>query len=194
MTISNIILEALKAMINILEISGIDYCLFGGLAMQAYKHIRATMDVDLMLAIDSKQISNFILKLEKEGFKFDRNRGIAKIGDFEFLRFIYTDKKQGIDIYLDLVTLKTDFQNEIIRRKQKIDLFGFKVNIASCEDLILLKILSGRMLDRADVQALIEANKQELDRDYLKVWARKLGTERELTLLMKGDEHQKGKH
>jgi hypothetical protein len=48
------------------------------------------------------------------------------------------------------------------------------VFILSCEDLILFKLLAGRMLDRADCAYLLRANQDTLDVGYLKEWTTKL--------------------
>jgi len=177
---SNIVLKALKEAIKVIKELKVDYCLFGGLAIAAYKRIRATMDVDLMVDISEKQFADFISGLEKRGFKFDHKKGIIKIGNFEILRFIYTDKESQIDVFVDCVNIKTEFQKEVLSRKQNLDILGTRVNIASCEDLILLKILAARPLDKVDAQVLIAENVKDIDRNYLKKWARELGVERRL--------------
>jgi hypothetical protein len=44
----------------------------------------------------------------------------------------------------------------------------------ACEDLILYKLVAGRLLDRADVGALLRANVETLDEAYLAEWSRQL--------------------
>jgi len=180
MTESNIVLEALKQAVKAAGKLKIDYCLFGGLAMQAYKRIRATMDVDLMVAVDKDRIPDLIFQLESEGLKFDRKRGIVKISGFDLLRFIYTDKRYMLEIFVDIAAANTNFQKQILSRKQRLDFFGIKINIASCEDLILLKVLSGRPIDKLDAQVLIQENLKYIDKSYLTSQARELGTDRSL--------------
>ncbi len=185
MTTSNVVLEALIEAVKVIEDASLDYCLFGGLAIQAYKRIRSTMDVDFMITIDEAKRNDFIAKLQKNRFEFNTKNGIVKIGDFEFLRCVYTDKKYQIDVFVDFVTVKTDFQKQILRRKQRLNIFGLKINIASCEDLILLKVLSGRPLDLSDADVLIAENITSLDREYLKESANKMGIERRMNYMMR---------
>ena len=40
----------------------------------------------------------------------------------------------------------------------------------SCEDLIIHKLLAGRIIDNADVAALLRVNRAVLDLAYLKGW------------------------
>lgn len=189
MTISNIILRALKKVIRVLEKGQLDWCLFGGLAMQVYKRIRATKDVDLMVEIFPYNTSNLIVCIEKAGFKFDRKRGKIKINGFELFRFIYTDEETNFEIFIDLVTAATDYQRRILLRKKQTDFFGMKINIASVEDIILLKVLADRPIDLVDAQVLLEENKEDIDKNYLRSWAKRLGLQRKLQRLSKRTLH-----
>ncbi len=51
------------------------------------------------------------------------------------------------------------------------------VDVLTCEDLILHKLLAGRLIDRADGAALLRANGPHLDLAYLKQWVARLGLE-----------------
>jgi hypothetical protein len=53
----------------------------------------------------------------------------------------------------------------------------------TCEDVILHKLLAGRVLDRSDVGHLLRLNVTNLDRGYLTKWANYLGLTNELALL-----------
>lgn len=185
MTVSNIILRALKKIIEVLEKENIDYCLFGGLAMQVYKRIRATRDVDLIVSIAQDKTLGLVDRVEKEGFKFDKKRGIIKINGFELLRFIWIDEETTFEIFIDTVTATTEFQKQIFKRKIKTDFLGIMVNIASLEDLLLLKLLADRPIDFLDAQCLFEENKKEIDKDYLKNWAKRLRVFRKLQGLLR---------
>ncbi len=185
MMISNAILGALNSAIAVMETGGLDYCLFGGLAMQVYKRIRATRDVDLMVTVDKKRVTELISRMEKAGFEFDRKKGAVRIRDFELFRFIYTDEDLGLDIFVDLATVATEFQKTVLRRKKRLDFLGVAVNIASCEDLILLKALGNRPIDIADAEGLIEENIRDLNKTYLRKWAEELGVGKTVERLLK---------
>lgn len=180
MTVSNIVLRALKEVVTVLEKENLDWCLFGGLAMQVYRRIRATKDIDLMLMIDKKQLSYFISYMEKNDFKFDKKTGIVKLNSFELIRFSHQDEITGLEIFIDIVTATTDFQKQILRRKRQQAFFDIPINIASCEDIILLKILANRPIDLMDAQDLIKENIKEIDKDYLRDWAKQLGVKKKL--------------
>ena len=44
----------------------------------------------------------------------------------------------------------------------------------ACEDIILHKLAAGRLIDRADIIALVRANSRTLDLDYLAKWSDEL--------------------
>lgn len=181
---SNIILKVLKDIIAILEERKLEYCLFGGLALQAYKRIRSTLDLDIILSLEPQKLQEFIGWLRAKNITFDDSRGIKRINDFEFMRFLYTDPESMIDVPLDFVTVRTDFQKNILKRRQLLEILGLNVYIASCEDLILLKLLAGRPLDKVDAQILVKENKTELEEEYLAGWARNLKIENILKHLL----------
>jgi hypothetical protein len=55
------------------------------------------------------------------------------------------------------------------------------VSVLSCEDLIIHKLVAGRIIDRVDVVALLGANQESLDTAYLEKWVRQLALEPEWT-------------
>ena len=62
-----------------------------------------------------------------------------------------------------------DFARAALARRTTVSLevLGFRIQILTCEDLILLKLLPGRIIDLADAVALVRSNRETLDRDYL---------------------------
>ena len=49
--------------------------------------------------------------------------------------------------------------------------------VLSCEDLILHKLLAGRIIDHADAAALIRVNHESIEVDYLRFWSHELELE-----------------
>jgi hypothetical protein len=69
---------------------------------------------------------------------------------------------------------------EIVDRAVVRSVDGFSVRVASCEDLILLKLAAGRPIDLADARELVEINREKLDMKYLESRAQTLGLAAEL--------------
>jgi hypothetical protein len=54
------------------------------------------------------------------------------------------------------------------------------LDVLACEELILHKLLAGRLLDRADAAMLLRANQADLNLEYLLGWTRALSLGPEL--------------
>jgi len=53
-------------------------------------------------------------------------------------------------------------------------LYNIKAFFPTPEDLVLLKLVPGRLQDLLDVQRIIQRHKKRLDVKYLRDWARRL--------------------
>ncbi|MFI5401717.1 MAG: hypothetical protein ACHQ1G_02195 [Planctomycetota bacterium] len=63
---------------------------------------------------------------------------------------------------------------------------GFRARVASCEDLILLKLVAGRAIDLADAKELFQVNRDSLDLAYLRGQAAGMGITEALAELQAG--------
>jgi hypothetical protein len=88
---------------------------------------------------------------------------------------------QPIDV--DLFLAESPFQIEILKRRQLADVEGQQLWIASAEDLVRLKVISGRPRDLIDV-ADVFFTQGELDVQYMRRWAVRLAIETDLELAL----------
>lgn len=79
-----------------------------------------------------------------------------------------------MDLNVDLLLADCIYQRQALDRRVPEELAGLNLFILACEDLILHKLLAGRMIDRADCVALLRLQRAELDWAYLKNWAARL--------------------
>jgi hypothetical protein len=84
---------------------------------------------------------------------------------------------RGIDV--DLFLAESHFQHELLARRCLQEIDHLSVWIASPEDLVLLKLLSGRPRDPADIGDILFTQGQ-LDEAYMRHWAQQLGISAEL--------------
>jgi hypothetical protein len=85
---------------------------------------------------------------------------------------------------------QSEFEREMFRRRLSLELFGVQAWVATAEDVLLHKLYwnlltpsERQLLDAAGVFA-VQAD--DLDMDYLKLWAAKLGVSAELGDLISG--------
>jgi hypothetical protein len=73
-------------------------------------------------------------------------------------------------------TAESEYHGKALERRVPLRLPDLDVQVAvlTCEDLILHKLLAGRIIDRADAAALLRANRESLDLPYLLGWASQL--------------------
>jgi len=166
------LIQSLKELCLFLDESAIEYMLVGGLAVGIWAEPRATVDIDFLVSISPSDFDNLGQKLaESNRFVFIHDKPMV-FGKVSFLR---ATLKSNIDVSVDFIFADDTFKSEAIKRKEAIQLNDFSVNISTPEDMIILKMLSGREQDRLDARKILEIQKENLDMDYLQIWSEKLG-------------------
>lgn len=137
-----------------LEQESAPYMIFGGQAVLLYGEPRITRDIDVTLGLDTTQAEP-ILRLIK------RLRLKVLVDDVEdFLRqtFVLPVLDPESNIRIDFVFSLSEFEHQAIQRSKIVDIEGVKIRFVSVEDLIILKIFSGRQRDLEDVKNVINKN------------------------------------
>jgi predicted nucleotidyltransferase len=158
---------------------GVKACLMGGMAMAHWGHARFTRDVDLLVSLDPQSIEDLADVLSKEGFSPRHAPPISRVGKHSFVQLIFTPQGRFDEIPVNLLIADSDFLRAAVHRAVPFVVGGTECNVASCEDLIVLKLQADRLIDRADVRYLLEYNRPALDFPYLTGWIAKLGLNRE---------------
>lgn len=151
-----------------LEEHQVRYLLVGGLALNIHGVERATMDVDLMLALDGGNLDAFIRAARQLGLApvmpvslddladADKRRGW--IEEKHMLAFALRTPEASAPTVDILVQPQVDFASAWNRRLEK-DLGATRVSLATVDDLIALKTGTGRQRDEADIEALCQLRK-----------------------------------
>lgn len=155
-----------------LESLGVPYALMGGIAVSHWKRIRATQDVDLLISIEGIETQALVDHFLAEGFRTKRQPPVLKLGDTRLLQLLYEPPDASIDIQVDLLFADNEFERTALARRHAAQIPGVAeaTDVVSCEDLILLKLIAGRVIDRADAAALARNNRDTLDLPYLVRW------------------------
>ncbi len=172
-----LVLQTLKKAWQTLEPLGLPMAIMGGLALATWRHIRATHDVDLLINLGSATIEEILPLLRQAGFRPKRNPPLLQIGPVRILQLLYTPPGQFVELQVDLLLADSEYDKQALTRKVDSQIPGCDVGFfsLSCEDLIIYKIMAGRILDRADVKGLLRANRKTLNWDYMKEWIGRLG-------------------
>lgn len=169
--IENGLLAALKNLLSAARQRRVKVVIMGGMATSVYSSPRATYDVDGIADIKEEQIAGFLESLRKKGFMHEKKRPVQSIGGLPFITLYYSRCK----VYVDLFLARSEFQKQAIKRSRVIKMDNIQLNVISPEDLILVKLLTGRSKDTEDTRRILLENKEILDFVYLGKWAKRLG-------------------
>lgn len=180
---SDILLRALRGIIRLLKGFEINYAILGGLALAVWGRERVTKDIDIIISIEEDKLNNLLDTLKTYPFRI--RSSLKRIGESLLIFATYEDENTGFPIEVDLFIAQTEYQREALKRAVEIEILEQKLRIVTSEDLILYKLLANRPIDRVDAEALIEANKDNIDKTYLTNWAKRLGVAKKLKELLK---------
>jgi hypothetical protein len=150
--------DVVQLLLDQLEKFKIDYCVIGGLAVNAYADPVASLDMDLVLAVKGIEIL-----LEKIG---------SPKGKFSVTKFTHSINLEHPDSDLR-IQIQTDpkYQPFITRASLK-KVLGYEMKVAALEDLLKGKVWaysdeerrkSKRQKDLADIMRLVETHPHLFD-------------------------------
>ena len=168
-------LAALSMFAQALPKPGPDYCLIGALALGVWGAVRATQDIDFLIMLDDDSRDALMSSLSGAGFQVDtRWTDLNPMAKDSFVRLIFGPHA------VDLMLARDAFHREALVRRRRIALEGLTIEVASAEDLMLLKLRAGRDQDFVDVVGVAARQGAALDLPYLRAWAGRLGITGEL--------------
>ncbi len=143
--------DIVQILLSLLEATGADYCVIGGLAVNAYAEPVVSLDLDLV-AIAS-HIPNLRMTAETRGMK---------VQEFEHSLNLSIS---GSDLRIQIQT--DPRYQEFLSRREKRNVLGYEMYVASLEDVLMGKIWawsdparrkSKRQKDLADILRLVETH------------------------------------
>lgn len=175
------VVKTLRHAWKALETAGCVPVLMGGLAVGLWKHLRFTRDVDLLIGLDGTDLNRVVTTLQTEGLRPKRNPPVLDLGTVRIVQFLYDPPGAFLTLQVDLLLAESDYQKTAVARRVESRLPGLDLEIfmLSCEDLILHKLIGGRIIDRADAAALLRLNRANIDLTYLASWVPKLAVGQE---------------
>jgi hypothetical protein len=177
--------SALSLLAAAFEQLGIQYLIGGSVASSARGIARATRDIDIVARVGTLQVGRLASALGREWYADpDQMRQAIQAG--QAFNIIYIPKSQKIDIFPAV----GEFHVAQLKRASKVPLsfLGIQAEypVASAEDIVLAKLqwyrAGGEVSDRQwnDITGLLATN-PDLDFDYVRSWADRLGVHDLLT-------------
>ena len=133
----------------------------GGFAFAHYTRPRMTIDIDV---IGIGKLPRFSKALLAKGYTHETNRLDNGLTLESFTKNKNLPNEEGIDF---MWFENEAFEKNVLSRAVSSEMLGFPVKIVSMEDLIIMKSLSSRTKDKADLEALQE---KKYDKQYVEDW------------------------
>jgi hypothetical protein len=144
------LLDELSQMVTALDENGVEYAICGGLALAIHGFVRATVDIDILIKLESLEKCYSIA--ETKGFDI-RGLDISfKERAVEIRRVSKIDDDDEV-LSLDFL-LVTPQVEDVWETREQIDFLGRKLSVVSRTGLIKMKTLAGRPQDLADIERL----------------------------------------
>ena len=163
-------MKSIPDILRALADTGVQFVLVGGFAVQLHGFVRATLDLDLVLAMDDANLTKFIdvakqfklapiipvsidsLKNAKQIDQWHKEKGM--------LAFALREPQVSGSVIDVLVRPEVTF-DALQLDATTVDLFSRSVKIASIEHLLLMKRIANRPKDRIDIEALEKIQRGE---------------------------------
>ncbi len=153
--------SALLEVAAALDTCGLPYVLIGGLAVATLGEPRTTLDVDVSVWVAPEGLDAAVLCLSKhlrplppQPQTFVRERRVLPVVTSSGVR-------------ADIIFSTLEVERGTIRRGIPKQVAGRFIQVASVEDMLLMKLVSEREKDLADAKALLRRFGPALDRAYL---------------------------
>jgi len=130
------------------------YVLIGGVAVSFVGRPRITQDIDATIVIDDAALNAFI----KSGEPFEFVPRIDDPVRFAQASCMLLMAHETDGVKLDIALAKSPFEREAIRRAVPFSAGDVKVYVPRVDDLIIMKAVSGRGIDIADIDTLLDVN------------------------------------
>ncbi|MBS4026676.1 MAG: nucleotidyltransferase [Clostridia bacterium] len=154
---------------EILSNDNISFCLIGGYAVSIWGAVRSTLDIDLLIMVNKTQQTALINLFNKEQYEVE----LRKSDIFDPIGDVLNSNILGIPV--QLICSRYQWEEDMINRAVAIRISDdLELPVISVEDLIIMKLRGGSIIDFYDVNNLIDIRKSELDIEYLKKMIEKL--------------------
>lgn len=168
--VASLLLSTLRHVAELLNREGIPWAVAGGVALSVWDHVRFTRDADILINVDDRDIDAMLAAFQDAGLRPKRYPPIVAVGKQRFAQFLYQPDETEFEIQVDFLFADQTFQREALARRVATPFPEWDTNafVLTCEDLIVFKLVAGRIIDVADAAALLRANRDRLDYSLLR--------------------------
>lgn len=153
--------EGLKSVAAWLDAFEIPWMVIGGVAVALTGRPRATVDADVTVLVEDSELEHLISAASDHGIEPRVTDALSFALENRVLLMRHNASGASIDVSLGMLP----FEVEALDRALRTDIGGFCINVASADDLVIMKAIAGRDKDWADIEGIISLCKNlDLDR------------------------------
>jgi predicted nucleotidyltransferase len=158
--------ELIARIARTLDRKNVPYMVIGGQAVLIYGRARMTADIGITIGLPTGQVTN-VLDVCRE---LELNVRTEDPEAFAAETMVLPAEDEGSKMMFDFIFSLTPYEQQALKRVNKVTLDGYPIRFASCEDIIVHKILAGRAVDIKDVRSILAKQGASLDTDYILKW------------------------
>jgi hypothetical protein len=161
-----VLAKLMRRVAEALDQAKIPYMIIGGQAVLLYGRPRLTRDIDITLGIDT----NDFAKWSEVCKRLELRILPESPSDFVQRTRVLPAEEWESRIRVDFIFSSSEYERQAIDRATSVTMEDYPVRFASCEDIIIHKMVAGRAVDIEDVRHLLPKYRERLDFGYLKRW------------------------
>jgi len=161
-----VIEKLIKKIAQLLDQQEIPYMIIGGQAVLLYGRPRLTRDIDIALGVDIDKFTSIedVCKKIKLRILVENPQDFAK--DTKVLPTEEPESKVRVDFIFSF----TPYEAQAINNAKQVLIDDYPAKFASCEDVIIHKMVAGRAIDEEDVKSILAKNRDTINFVYIGKW------------------------
>jgi hypothetical protein len=156
--------------VEILARENIDYLVIGAFALSAHAVVRASSDVDALLSVSYRRLTELSTIFESAGFGATLRHGED---DDPILSMLVLSDAHGNRV--ELLGGLRGLDPQVFLRAIEVPFQGIDLRIVGREDFIAMKCFAGGPQDLADARAAFDGAQGPVDLDLLRAVTRRFG-------------------
>ncbi|HUV65481.1 MAG TPA: nucleotidyl transferase AbiEii/AbiGii toxin family protein [Sedimentisphaerales bacterium] len=149
----------------------IPYMIIGGQAVLLYGRPRLTRDIDITLGVDTDEFAS----VEEVCRELKLRLLVENPQDFAQETKVLPAEEPDSKIRVDFIFSFTLYEAQAITNAKQVLIDDYPVKFASCEDVVIHKMVAGRAIDEEDVKAILAKNKGAIDLEHIEKWLLEFG-------------------
>ncbi len=168
--------EVLRRVTARLHESKVPYMVTGSIAASYYGLVRATQDLDIVIAADADAVKRLMSLFPESGYYARLQDALQALRHSSMFNVLDMESSWKIDF---IYRKPAPFHRQAFERRRPVTFEGVPAFMVSLEDLIVAKLEWARMSESErqirDVSTIAQKRSRELDRNYLEKWVAQLG-------------------